>query len=337
MSAFRAPDVPKTMKIAAIDRFGPPSVLKIRKGSVPQPGPGEVLVALRSASVGPWDSAIREGEWRRPGKPAFPLVPGIDGAGVVVATGSRVRRFRRGDRVYGYEFGNPKGGFYAEYVAANVKHLARVPAQFELPEAGAAATTGLTAMQGIEALHLRRGETLLIFGASGGVGTVAVQIAKHRGAHVLATASGREAAALVRRLGAHEVIDGRRDDAIDRIKALAPDGLDAVLAFAGGETLERCLDLLRSRGRVAHPNGVDPAPRRRRGIRMVRYDAEASPKELARLGRLANRAKLRIHIAQEFPLERAAAAHRRLGRGHIAGRIVLRIRKADRTRRRSRR
>jgi NADPH:quinone reductase len=330
MTTHRVLSIPTTMKVAAIDRFGPPSVLKIRKQEVPKPGPNEVLVALHSVSVGPWDAAIREGQWRPPGRPSFPLTPGVDGAGVVVAKGARVRRFRAGDRVYGYEFGNPKGGFYAEYVVVNGKHLARVPAQFEWLEAGAAATTGLTAMQGIDALRLRRGETLLIFGASGGVGSVAVQIARRRGARIFATASGRAATALVRRLGVSEIIDVRRDDAIDRLRSLVPDGLDAVLAFAGGEKLERCLDLLRSRASVAHPNGIEPAPRRRPGIRLVRYDAEANPRELARLGRIANRAEIRIPIAKVFPLERAAAAHRRLARGHIAGRIVLRIRKTRR-------
>jgi NADPH:quinone reductase-like Zn-dependent oxidoreductase len=231
-----------------------------------------------------------------------------------------------GDRVYGFEFGNPKGGFYAEFVAVGAEHLARVPESYKFPEAGAAATTGLTAMQGLDALHLRPRETLLIFGASGGVGTVAVQIAKSLGARVMATASGRAAIALVRKLGATEVVDARRDDAADRLKALAPDGFDAVLAFAGGETLERCLGLLRAGGRVAHPNGIEPAPRRRPRIRLTRYDAEAGPDEFARLNRIVKTARIRIHVAEIFPLERAAAAHRRLAHGHIPGRLILQIR-----------
>jgi NADPH:quinone reductase len=322
-----SPSMKTKMKAAAIGRFGPPSTLKVREVPVPEPGPSEVLVALRSASVGPWDIAIREGEWRRPGRAGFPLVPGVDGAGIVVAKGARVRRFRLGDRVYGYEFGNPKGGFYAEYVAVNAKHVARVPHVLKFLEAGAAATTGLTALQGIDALDLRPRETLLIFGASGGVGTVAVQIARSRGVRVIATASGNAASALVRKLGATAVIDARRKDAIERMTATAPDGFDAVLAFAGGETLERCLDLLRAGARVAHPNGIEPAPRNRSGIKLTRYDAEADPKEFARLNRIVNAARVRIPIAKVFSLEQAAAAHRRLARGHIPGRMVLQIRR----------
>src|SRR5579885_625247 len=106
----------KTMKAAAIDRFGPPSVLTLHELPVPEPGPGEVLVALSSAGVGVWDADIRKGWWPQ-GRPKFPLVLGSDGAGVVAGRGASVRRFREGDRVWAYEFINSKGGFYAEYVA----------------------------------------------------------------------------------------------------------------------------------------------------------------------------------------------------------------------------
>src|SRR3954463_1273705 len=99
--------LPATMRAAAIARFGPPSMLKPHVLPVPEPGPGEVLLALHCAGVGSWDASIRDGSWRKPGRPKFPLVPGTDGAGIVVARGSRVSRFRIGDRVYGYEFGNP--------------------------------------------------------------------------------------------------------------------------------------------------------------------------------------------------------------------------------------
>ena len=114
------------MKTAAINQFGPPSAIKVHERPVPKPGPGEVLIRLDTAGVGSWDSAIRDGTWRPPGRTKFPLVLGTDGAGVVVARGARVRRFRVGDRVYAYEFGNSKGGFYAEYVAAKIEHVARV-------------------------------------------------------------------------------------------------------------------------------------------------------------------------------------------------------------------
>lgn len=328
-TAPRTAAIPAMMKAAAIRRFGPPSVLELRRLPVPEPGPREVLLALYAAGVGVWDASIRDGSWRPPGRPRFPLVPGTDGTGIVVARGAHVRRFRIGDRVYAYEFGNPKGGFYAEYVAVEARHVGRVPKRLDVLAAGAAATTGLTALQGVDALRLRRGETVLIFGASGAVGTLAVQFAKRRRARVVATASGGAARRLVRRLGADVVIDARSDEALEGLPALAPDGIDAALALAGGDALERCLDLVRAGGRVAYPNGVEPEPRRRRRVRRIAYDAEAGPREFARLGRAVAGAGLRVPIAARYPLAQAAKAHARLTRGHVLGRIVLRIRRGS--------
>jgi NADPH2:quinone reductase len=319
------------MKTAAIDRFGPPSALKVHERPVPKPGSDEVLIRLQAAGVGSWDAAIREGSWRRPGAPRFPLVPGTDGAGVVAATGTRVRRFRIGERVYAYEFGNPKGGFYAEYVVAKAEHVGRVPPGLDTLQASAVVPTGLTALQGIDAkLHLRRGQTVLIFGASGAVGSLAVQFARQRGARVLATATGPRAARLVKRLGAAAVVDARRDDAVERLWKLAPNGIDAALVFAGGEALERCLDLLRAGAPVAFPNGIEPEPRRRKTIRLLRYDMVANRQWLARLERGIAQGGIEVPIAGVFPLARAADAHRRLERGHVIGRLVLRAAPAPR-------
>src|SRR5580765_3020122 len=171
------PVIPNSMKAAALDRFGPPSALTLHEVPVPRPGAQEVLIAVETAGIGSWDASIRDGSWRRPGRTRFPLVPGVDGAGIVVATGARVRRVQRGDRVYAYEFGNRQGGFYAEFAVAHASHVGRVPKALDLGDAGAAAATGLTALQGIDALALRPRQTVLIFGASGAVGTMAVQFA----------------------------------------------------------------------------------------------------------------------------------------------------------------
>src|SRR5687768_17925759 len=121
--------IPDTMKAAAVNRFGPPSALTLHEVPVPRPGPREVLIAIVTAGIGSWDASIRDGSWRRPGRPRFPLVPGVDGAGIVVAKGARVRpgRLRVGDRVYAYEFGNLQGGFYAEFAVAAAEDVGRVP------------------------------------------------------------------------------------------------------------------------------------------------------------------------------------------------------------------
>jgi NADPH:quinone reductase-like Zn-dependent oxidoreductase len=318
------------MKTAAIDRFGPPTAIKVRQRAIPRPGPREILIRIDAAGVASWDSSIRDGSWRPAGRAKFPLVLGTDGAGTVVAKGSRVRRFDVGDRVYAYEFGNPKGGFYAEYVAVKAESAARVPARLDSLQAGAAAPIALTALQGIDRmLRVRRGQTVLIFGASGAVGTLAVQFARQRGARVLATATGRRAAALVRRLGANAVVDARRDDVADRLWKLAPNGIDATLALAGGEALERCLDFMRTGRPVAFPNGIEPPPRRRRTVRRLAYDMDASPQWFRRLERRIASARFEVPIAAVFPLARAAQAHERLARGHVVGSIVLRVHRAS--------
>jgi NADPH2:quinone reductase len=239
------------MKAAAIDRFGPPSVLKLHTLPVPEPGPGELLIALHAAGVGVWDADIRGGWWPE-GRPKFPLVLGTDGAGVIAANGKRTTRFKIGDRVWAYEFTNPKGGFYAEYVAIKAPNVALVPRRLDLLHAGAAAVTGLTALQGIDDhLRVRRGTTVLIVGASGAVGTLAVQFAKRHRARVIGMARGRAAQKLLKKLGADAVIDPAKRDAAERLCALAPGGLDAVLALAGGKNLESLLDVIRPGGRIA--------------------------------------------------------------------------------------
>ena len=320
------PRIPKTMRAAAIDRFGCPSVLKIHELPVPSVGAREVLIALDTSGVGSWDAEIRAGWWPE-GKPRFPLVLGTDGAGRIAALGSGVRRFRIGDRAYAYNFINRKGGFYAEYAAVPERKVGRVPKRLDTRSAGAVATTGLTALQGVDdALRLRRGETVIIHGASGGVGTLAVQFAKRRGARVLATAKGQDGVALVRRLGADEAVDDRREDIAAAARRFAPDGIDAVLALVGGKELGRCLDALRRGGRVAYPNGIEPEPRKRRGIQIRSYDAVSGVREFQRLGRAVEATRLRVPIAAAYRLADAAKAHRRLEKGHVLGKIVLRIR-----------
>jgi NADPH:quinone reductase-like Zn-dependent oxidoreductase len=317
--------IPETMRAAAIDRFGGPEILTLHTMPVPHLDAGEVLIALDTAGVGSWDADIRGG-WYPGRQPHFPLVLGTDGAGVIAAVGSRVRRLKVGDRVYSYSWNNPKGGFYAEYVAVVSDKVAPVPKPLDLLHAGASATTGLTALQGVDnALRLKKGETVVIHGASGGVGTLAVQFAKLRGARVLASASGRDGVALVRELGADTAADGKHGDIAEIALQFAPDGLDAGLACAGGDALERALDAVRPGGRVAYPNGVEPEPRRRRGIKFIPYDAVSGVREFERLNRAVEAAKLKVPIAAAYPLAEAAKAHERLAEGHVLGKIVLRI------------
>lgn len=325
-SAVQAASLPAQMRAAAIDRAGGAQLLTLHTLPVPHPAAGEVLISVHTAGVASWDVEIRR-------KPDFirharmPLVLGTDGSGTIAALGAGVTGFKVGDKVYAYSWDNPQGGFYAEYVAVPAARVSRVPDGLSLTEAGAIGTTALTAEQGIDdALQLKAGETLIIHGAAGGVGTLAVQFAKLRGARVLATVSGPDEIALVKELGADAVVDGRHGDIGGAAHEFAPAGVDAVLALAGGDALEHCIDALKSGGRVAYPTGVQPAPKARAGLAVVRYDATPGPQQFAHLNAAIAGMKFKVPIAARFPLEQAAAAQERIEAGHVPGKIILEVR-----------
>jgi NADPH:quinone reductase-like Zn-dependent oxidoreductase len=302
-------------------------VLTIHTLPVPEIDDNEVLIAVHTGGVGSWDAGIRAG-WLPDGEqPHFPLVLGTDGSGHVAKVGSRIRRFKVGEEVYAYSFANPKGGFYAEYVAVIAEKVAHTPKGLDLEHAGAIGTTGLTALQGIDdALHVKKGESVIIHGASGGLGTLAIQFAKFHGARVLSTASGDDGVNLVRKLGADVAVDGKREDLTAAARNFAPDGVDAILATVGGNSLEHCIDAAKRGGRVAYPNGVEPVPKKRPGIKFVSYDGTPGVREFEHLNKAIEEAKLQVPIAAAFKLEQAVKAHERLAQGHVLGKIVLRIR-----------
>ena len=311
------------MRAAVIDHFGDASVFSIETIPVPQPNAHEVLIALDVTGVGSWDPALRSGKWAE-GEEKFPLVLGLDGAGTIVAVGASVNDLVPGERVYSYSFENPKGGFYAEYVVVPGSRVARVPADLDRTHAGAIPAIGLTALQGVDdALSIAAGENVVIHGASGNVGMLAVQFAKLRGARVFAIASGPDGVELARRLGADEVVDGRADDLEAALDHFAPDGVDAVLAFAGGPELTTALDAVKKGGRLAYPNGIEPEPRKRRGLRIKSYDAQSGVRQLEQLNAAITEARLEVPIAAVYPLAEVARAHEHIERGHVLGRIVL--------------
>jgi len=325
-AAPAAEALPQNMQAAAIDAAGDAHALTLHQLPVPHPGPAEVLIAIHTAGVASWDVELRRHpEQIKNGR--FPLVLGTDGAGTVAAVGATVHSFKVGDQVYSYSWDNPQGGFYAEYVAVPAARVGHVPRGLTLTQAGAIGTTALTAIQGVDdALHLKSGETLLIHGAAGGVGTLAIQFAKLRGARVLASVSGEDEIALVKRLGADAAVDGRHGDIAAAAHAFAPAGVDAVLALAGGEALEHAIDTLRKGGRVAYPEGVNPIPKSRDGLTPIKYNAIPGPTEFRRLNAAIESMKLEVPIAAQFPLAEAAAAQERLEAGHVPGKVILQVR-----------
>jgi NADPH2:quinone reductase len=318
--------LPKTMQVVAIDQFGGPETMKVRELPVPEVGPEEVLIHVESAGIGVWDPFEREGGFAKmmSTKPRFPYVLGTEGAGTVAETGDRVSQFKPGDRVYAVALANAKGGFYAEYAVVKADNVSHVPDQLTTEQAGVVLEDSVTALRGLDdTLHLKPGESLMVFGASGGIGHLAVQLAKRIGARVLAVASGKDGVALVKRLGADAVVDGHKDDVAAAARKFAPGGLDAALMTAGGEAAERALAAMRAGGRVAYPSGVEPAPKAASGVKVTRYDGIADHQIIEKLNRLIGSGPFEAHVAKTFSLERAAEAHRAL-EGHFLGKLELR-------------
>lgn len=257
-------------------------------------------------------------------KPKFPRVIGSDGAGTVVAVGSGVERFAVGDRVYGWGLGNRKGGFFAEYIAVNERDAAPVPETLSFDEAGALAVSGITALQGLEQLDLEAGQSVIIFGASGGVGHVAVQLAKALDLRVVAIASKADGVALVKRLGADGAIEGHSKSLLRRLRELGPDGFDGALVFAGGNGWRRELELVVAGGCVAWPNGVEPVPQVPRGVKRASYNGEDSPGAFARLEELVSRGPFHVELTRTYPLEATAQALRDVQRHHV-GKLAIAI------------
>src|SRR4051794_40304365 len=190
----------QTMRAIALDRFGGPETLKVQTVPVPEVGADEILIHVESAGVGAWDPFEREGGFvKLLGRaPKFPYVLGTDGAGTVAAVGESVNEFKEGDRVYAAELGNAKGGFYAEYAVVNAANASHIPGELNMDQAAVLLTDGLTALKGLEGvLRLKPDESVMIFGASGGIGHLAVQLAKALGARVFAVASGEDGVSFV--------------------------------------------------------------------------------------------------------------------------------------------
>ncbi|RYZ42990.1 MAG: NADP-dependent oxidoreductase [Myxococcaceae bacterium] len=315
------------MKAAALERFGGPEVLGIKTVPVPTCGDDEVLIRVEAAGIGAWDFMEREGQMAEMlgGKPKFPYVPGTDGAGEVVAVGKAVKDLKVGDRVFGIALGNPKGGFYAQFTAVKASQTARIPKGLKVEQAAALGADGITALQGLEeSLQLKPDQRLLIFGASGGIGHLALQFARRLGAKVLAVASGEDGVELARRLGAEAVVDGRKGDVAAACREFAPDGLDAALVLAPGDAVETALKHVRKGGRVAWPNGVEPAPKAPEGVQATAYDGIPSPELLKRMNQLIEESPFHLEIGRTYVMEEAAKAQQEVLKHHL-GKYTLKI------------
>lgn len=311
------------MKAISYSGYGGPEVLEYGEARDPKVGPDSVLVKVRAAAVNPVDWKAREGYLDPALDAVFPVIPGWDVSGVVVQPGASVTEFVTGDEVIGYvreDF--LSRGTFAEYVAAPVRTLARKPRNLTYEEAAGLPLAGLTAYQVMTgALAVQDGDVVLVHAAAGGVGSIAVQLGRHLGARVIGTASERNHDFL-RELGAEPVTYGV--GLAERVRALAPEGVDAVFDTVGGEALKVSADLLAPGGRIASIADASVVGLGGRYV-FVRPDAA----DLARLADLAEQDVVTVHVDKTFPLERAADAQRLSAEGRTRGKIVVTVPWAD--------
>ena len=302
--------------------LGGPEVLTLVEVDRPEPGPTEILVRVRAAGVNPVDWKVRRSGGLL-GAPPFTV--GWDVSGVVARLGPGVTRFQVGDEVYGMPRFPRAAGAYAEYVTGPSRHFARKPTTVDHITAAGLPLAGITAWQAlVDTAGLSSGQRILIHAAAGGVGHLAVQLAKARGAHVLATASAAKHA-FVRERGADEVIDYTRQD----FAATAHD-LDAVLDTVGGDYADRSLRALRPGGILVSLTGLADAARIQSAAAGLRVRAatmlvEPDHAALEHLADLVEKGRLRPQVAETFPLDQAARAHEMGETNRTTGKIVLAV------------
>lgn len=298
------------MKAVVIDEFGGPGVLHVADRELPEPGAGQVRVRVRAAGVNGIDGTIRSGAAQQMFPTQLPAVLGLEIAGTVDGVGPGVEGLAAGDDVLGFA----DGGGYAEYALATT--VAPKPAELGWTEAAALPVAAETALRVLRLLEVTQGDTLLIHGAAGGVGTVAVQLAVARGATVIGTASEANHDHL-RELGATPVLYG--EGLVDRVRAAAPDGVDAVFDAAGRGALPDSIGLRGGTSRIV--TIADPAAF---GLG-IPFSGEAARDagDLAEVARQAGDGRLRVTVAETYSLEEAPAAHEAVATGHGRGKVVL--------------
>jgi len=317
LSAVRANEKP-IMKAVVAHEYGAPEVLKIEQVQRPEPNEDEALVRVIASGVNPADPLTLNGKYAREFGTHLPLIPGYEIAGVVEKTGSNVTKLKVGDAVYGYP---TFGGGWADYVTVKEGEVAAKPRSLNFVDAAAVPMGALTAWQAlVDVAKLQPGQTVLIHGGSGGVGSFAIQIAKARGARVIATASTANQD-LLKQLGADVAVDYTKT----KFEDVARD-VDAVLDPVGKETLARSYGVVKKGGivmsLVARP---DPVELKKRGIRGAGISVHPDAEDLTEIAQLIDAGKIKPTVTQVLPLSEAIAAQQQAATHHTRGKVVLRI------------
>jgi NADPH:quinone reductase-like Zn-dependent oxidoreductase len=309
-----------TMKAIVVHEYGGPEVLKYENVPRPEPKDDQMLVRVIAAGVNPVDGMIRSGMFAKHEKAVFPMIPGADIAGVVEKVGRKITKFKAGDPVLAY-VSLKNGGGYAEYALAMEREAAPKPKSLTYVEAAAVPIVALTAWQAlIDTAKLSAGQTVLIHGGSGGVGTFAIQIAKARGARVISTASTANQD-LLKELGADISIDYTKQ----KFEDVAKD-VDVVLDSVGNDTLARSYGVVKRGGFIVSIVArLDQAELDKHGIHGATLSVDPNSDELAEIGNLIDERKIKVVVSKTFPLSEARKAQEQVATGHTRGKIVLKV------------
>lgn len=311
------------MRAAYYEAFGGADKIQIGTLDVPDLKEGELLVRVKAAAVNPVDAAVREGYLKSRLPVEFPAIPGWDVAGVVEDRGHAARRFQVGDEVYAYAR-RPvvRHGTFAEYLVIPESYLAHKPRHLSFEEAAGIPLVGLTAYQAMfDAGQLKAGQTVLILGASGGVGSLGIQLAKEAGATVIGVASEKNHA-FMQELGADHVVTYKDTHVGEAVQQLVPQGVDLIFDAASGETLQQSLTALKPGGTLVSilNQGQDID---KENIHFHYVFVEPNALELEHLAQLADAGKLKVHVSQTYPLEETAQAFEQIQTHHTTGKIVI--------------
>src|SRR5262252_96084 len=315
-----AQSITRTMKAVIIHEYGGPEVLKFEDVPRPEPKDDQLLIRVVAAGVNPVDGMIRSGMFDKEGNRSFPIILGGDVAGVVERVGSKITKFKAGDPVFAYVSLDNSGG-YAQYALVTEREVAAKPKSLTYVEAAAVPIAGMTAWQAlVDTAKLSAGQTVLIHGGSGGVGSFAIQIAKARGAKVIATASTTNQEFL-KQLGADVAIDYTKQ----KFEDVAKD-VDVVLDSIGRDTLARSYGVVKKGGIIVSLVArLDQTELDKHGIHGATLSVDPNPDELAEIGKLIDQGKIKVVVSQTFPLSEAKRAQEQVATGHTRGKIVLKV------------
>ncbi|WP_324720979.1 NADP-dependent oxidoreductase [Salinimicrobium sp. HB62] len=312
----------KEMRVAKYDEFSGPKAVKVGKMEVPDLKEGEILVRIEAAGVNPVDAVITKGYYKDMMPHSFPIIPGWDFAGVIEDRGHAARRFEVGEEVFAYaRRPEVKWGTFAEYIVIPESYVARRPENISMEAVSAIPLAGLTAYQSLYQYgNLSAGQKLLILGASGGVGSFGIQLAKAKGAEVIGVASKKNHD-YMKSLGADHTVDYNGGDVGEAVKEIYPEGVDLIFDCTSGETLQQSLKCLKDSGKLVsilnQGNELDPK------IDFQFVFVEPNALQLNHLRQLVEEGKVKVQVSKTYKLEEAVDALEQIASRHTTGKIVI--------------